>query len=480
MKRVVDTSKRTRREARVAARADGAEGLIRTISHNAGFEADNVDATEIVEIESDGLTFLGAYAVWPGAPGNRTGGWGAEQGATDGKRDAANALAAGLRPRDLLILDLEGDATREQWKAHARAHLGETRFLVDEKHVRARLMYLAGNAAERITGADLDELQGEHPDLLFGSAYDAATRAAAGCAEPSSGWAWEQRPTVSFAGDAYDDGQGDPRLFGAPDSDGIPAPPDTVPTPPPFVRLPGESNGQYIARAARHYSGDSLHTRRDEFAALLSRDGADDPDKAVELATNCATWVCALIFALLDPGPLGDMARALLGASFFFPNGVSKGDSVGRIVFGLMKRLADGTLQRAYVKWDGKTIPPDGAILAWNTPGKNDWHVGIVDESDDAGNVIAHSNHPDFESTEAGGSDNSVNTGTHAPPYLSWGRPLDGWVPPDALPLRPYVPTEAELAATTAAVDAVLHPPARLPTIVPPGAPSPLAGNGER
>jgi hypothetical protein len=244
--------------------------------------------------------------------------------------------------------------------------------------------------------------------------------------DPSSGYVVTQGETITIAGEEFDVDELGDAPFAAVFADDVtfdpPAPFD------PTVRLPGETNGEYIARVAKHYSGDSLHVNRAELAQLLSRSSADDPDKAVALATNCATWACSVLFACLAEDAAQE--RAVLGASFFQANGQSKGDSMGRLVYGLA---------RAYKKNYG-TVPPDGAVLHWKTPGVNNDHAGIVDESDDAGVIAAHSNHPDIETTEAGGSDNSVNTGTHTPPYLSWGRALEGWLEPDLLPLRPFMP----------------------------------------
>ncbi len=107
----------------------------------------------------------------------------------------------------------------------------------------------------------------------------------------------------------------------------------------------------------------------------------------------------------------------------------------------------------AYVKWDGKTIPPLGAILHWRRVGNDDhegietWHPGIVGGASADGTLLVHSNTPsDIQTTEAGGSNNSVNTGIHTPPYLSWGRGLDGYLVPDLLPFP--LPSAGELDGT--------------------------------
>jgi hypothetical protein len=188
-----------------------------------------------------------------------------------------------------------------------------------------------------------------------------------------------------------------------------------------FYRLPGERAGIYIARIAQMFSGDSLSVNEEDLAFLLSRGGIDDPKKAVRLKTNCATWACSILFACGLRGPV---------AESFFRDGtdISRGDSVSRIVYGY---------PRAYIVNAPGKQPGVGAVLHWGTPGINNDHVGIVDESYDGGDLMVHTNTPidklTIETTEAGGDNNSVNTGLHSPPYYSWGRQLMGWDDPDLL-----------------------------------------------
>jgi len=173
--------------------------------------------------------------------------------------------------------------------------------------------------------------------------------------------------------------------------------------------LPGESPGQKLARIVRHYVGCSLSSRADELGRLVAR-GVDDPARVVQIRTNCG------LFAL------GVMAEAgvddpILDRKYY------DGAAIG-----WLRQI--GLNRKALVKYAGPTGPQPqiGALLRYNTAGKNDDHVEWLLSDVDAHGYAEHA---------GGGRTNNAITlvGPQAPNsagLVTWnyGRPLvEFWDP---------------------------------------------------
>ena len=431
----LDTSARCSRAQYAAAVAAGYTEFVRCVGGS-----QPPTAEEIADCVAAGGRLRGVYFIYPQDGTNPRDHRPldpacADKGKRDGEAMRAVALALNLGADRFLAFDLEGNASAEEWRAYADEALCAVEDLPCELW-----LYDGVVAASTLTTEQKDWLTKNHPRVKWWTA------GAYGAHPPSAGYVASQVKDDVTIGEGAGRQDWDENEY-------VEAQPATSSTAPSWPRQPGESNGQYVARVARHYSGDSLSVNRAELAALLSRGGVDDPEKAVTLATNCATWACSVLYACGLRGPVAE--------SFFYENGVSKGDSVGRIVFGY---------PHAWVYWDGKTVPPCGAVLGW-AAGTSDWHVGVVDAATPEGTLTVHT-------TESGGTNNSVNSGTHEPPYYSWGRPLRGWLDPEKLALAAYVEPAPD-PMLPGVVQAILDGEQRLPGLVP-GVDSPLAGVGER
>lgn len=122
--------------------------------------------------------------------------------------------------------------------------------------------------------------------------------------------------------------------------------------------LPGETPGQKISRIVRKYVGCSLSERVDELGALVAR-GVDDPKSVVGIKTNCGMFALGVLaeagaqHAMLDHKYVSGMAIAWviqiardLEALVAVPNPLPVGFKI-----------------------------PQGALLHYGTPGKNNDHV---------------------------------------------------------------------------------------------------------
>lgn len=387
-----------------AKRAQGCTFLLRAFGHRLRPDQD-ISSGEMARILGKGWRLALYQVYW-------TGPWSAADGAAQGALAAAKARE--LAWDGPTCLDLEGAFPDPAGAfAHAMAWSGQG----------VPMPVLYGAYALPFTTAQLDQLL--TPRDQGGGGY-LAYWTPGGTALPSRGPALRQHQQVNAPFPHDPDEVVGPGMMFADNGGGVPP------------RALGESAGQYLARLARPYAGCSLTVRRDELAQLVSRGGVDDPAQMVQASTNCATFLLGLLW--LAGCRLPCVARRYLGGP---------PDAMGRLVYELGKNRG------AYVPWKpGNPAPPLGAILHWAIPGTNDDHVGLC-ESEQAA-VLGVGGSLIFVDSgvteEAGGAGNSVNMGHHDARWLSWGRPLQGYIDPARIPCRAAVVQPGDAAAARAAL----------------------------
>ena len=166
---------------------------------------------------------------------------------------------------------------------------------------------------------------------------------------------------------------------------------------------PGEAPADRLVRILRTFVGCSLHSRRDDLGRLVAR-GVDDPEAVVTIATNCGTTALGIM-------ALAGVDHALLSAPYRSGMAIAWLRTIGRDL---------GALN----PYSPSNPPKPGALLRYNTLGKNDDHVEWLLGPLGADGAADHGG--------GGRADNAITEGT-GPVLASWGRPLVEWWDPDRL-----------------------------------------------
>lgn len=186
--------------------------------------------------------------------------------------------------------------------------------------------------------------------------------------------------------------------------------------------LPGESPGQKLARIVRSYAGCSMSFRADDLGALVAR-GVDDPNVVIHVTTNCGMFA------------LGVMAQAGVNSPILDRKYVTG------MAIAWLREI--GLKLGALLQYTGPHGPQPklGALLRYNTAGKNDDHVEWMLSDIDAGGHAEHG---------GGGRTNNAITvcAADAPNnagLVTWnyGRPLVEFWDPDKLGIE-IVPADSE------------------------------------
>lgn len=167
---------------------------------------------------------------------------------------------------------------------------------------------------------------------------------------------------------------------------------------PVFPLVPGEPPGDRLARLVRQYDGSSLHSRREELAALVGR-GVDD-ESVIAIKTNCAMFALGILAA-------AGCTHHLLSRQY--ENGMA---------FAWLVQIGDDLDAWRDPAKDG--APVTGAVLWYELAGQNDDHAEFL--VDVSGPVHGGGGRPDNAITVAVG-----------PVALSCGRPIHRWLDPSAL-----------------------------------------------
>lgn len=176
--------------------------------------------------------------------------------------------------------------------------------------------------------------------------------------------------------------------------------------------LPGESAGEKLARIVKYYAGCSLSARVEELGKLVAR-GVDDPGRVVGIKTNCGMFALGVMAEAGVDDPLLDKPYVTgMAIGWLRQIGINRG--------ALVKLEHPGML--------GVHKLPVGALLRYNTAGKNNDHVEWLLSEPDA---KAHAQHG------GGGRTNNAITVTAADAaanagLITWnfGRPLvEYWDP---------------------------------------------------
>lgn len=193
--------------------------------------------------------------------------------------------------------------------------------------------------------------------------------------------------------------------------------------------LPGETPGQKLARIVRSYAGCSLSVRAAELGTLVGR-GIDDPARAITIKTNCG------MFALGVMAQAG-VASAILDRPYLSGTGLALGANaiawlreLGTKLGALVKLPVPGVLNSL---GEGHR-PVLGALLRYNTAGKNDDHVEWLLSDPD---LIGHAEHG------GGGRTDNAITVSKAPDLITWnyGRPLVEYWDPSKLGIEVLLAT---------------------------------------
>ncbi len=201
--------------------------------------------------------------------------------------------------------------------------------------------------------------------------------------------------------------------------------------------LPGESPGQKLVRIVRHYAGCSLTARADELGALVAR-GVDDPARAVTIKTNCGMFAMGVMAQAGVASPV--LERRYLSANGLAPgaNAIVWLRELGTKLGALVKLPVPGVINSL----GAGHKPPPGALLRYNTAGKNDDHVEwLLSEVD----VTGHAEHG------GGGRTNNAITlcaadAPNSAGLITWnyGRPLVEYWDPNKLGIE-FVPVGSDI-----------------------------------
>lgn len=170
--------------------------------------------------------------------------------------------------------------------------------------------------------------------------------------------------------------------------------------------LPGESPGEKLARIVRSYAGCSLDHRVAELGKLVAR-GVDEPGRVVRVKTNCGMF------------SLGVMAEAGVDDPLLDTPYVN-GEAIA-----WLRRI--GFNRKALVSYTGARGPQPrlGALLRYNTAGKNDDHVEwLLSEVDAVGQAV-HGG--------GGRTNNAITIAAKSIIAWNYGRPLVEFWDPDLL-----------------------------------------------
>ena len=158
-----------------------------------------------------------------------------------------------------------------------------------------------------------------------------------------------------------------------------------------------------IIEIVKSYIGDSLVNNKDDLAELIAR-GVDDPNKVVQIKTNCGLF-CLGVWCLVG------VQHDLLKTKY-----VS-----GQAIAWVRKIAIDKKALRIYPK-DGPPIA--GAALHYYTPNKNDNHIELLLSDPDENMNAEHG---------GGGRTNNAITSSTSDIKTNYYRKLQEWIDPIAL-----------------------------------------------
>jgi hypothetical protein len=158
-----------------------------------------------------------------------------------------------------------------------------------------------------------------------------------------------------------------------------------------------------IIEIVKSYVGDSLIHNKEDLALLTAR-GVDDPNKIVQITTNCGLFTLGVWWAV-------GVQHELLKRKY----------KSGMAIAWVRQIAQDKKALRSYPK-DGLPIP--GATMHYYTPGKNDDHVEFLLESPNNKHLALHGG--------GGRPQNAITSGT-GDIILNSNRKLMAWIDPVAL-----------------------------------------------
>jgi hypothetical protein len=178
---------------------------------------------------------------------------------------------------------------------------------------------------------------------------------------------------------------------------------------PQYAFVPGESNGQRLARIVKDFVGCSLSSGKDRLKALVCRGVETDwnAESVVRISTNCATTALGVLAAGCGDVDTARGVHPLLATPY----------KIGMAVAWLQKI---GTDLGAWVPWKKGDPIPVGA-LCWYDGGGNNVHVEWKTAEPD-------------EHCGGGRPNNAISLGT-SDMSTNAGRPLVRYMNPDVIPL---------------------------------------------
>lgn len=184
--------------------------------------------------------------------------------------------------------------------------------------------------------------------------------------------------------------------------------------------VPGESPRDRMVRWGKKLNGVSLSNRLPELIGLTGK-GVETTEQAaqsVRLRTNCAISALGFLAAIC-----GDVERAKsVHWALATPNKVG-------MSFAWLMMLGNDTGAMVLNKL-GSGAPKPGDILHYGNLGMNNDHAEIL------ASVPTETGHA--ETFGGGRPNNAITYGETDHVYMSWSRPLIGWISLDLLPL-PFV-----------------------------------------
>jgi hypothetical protein len=158
-----------------------------------------------------------------------------------------------------------------------------------------------------------------------------------------------------------------------------------------------------IVELVKSYIGDSLTHNKDDLALLTARQ-VDDPDKIVQIKTNCGMFALGIWWA-------AGVKHELLNTKY----------KSGMAIAWVRRIAIEKNALRTYPK---NGPPVAGSLLHYFTPGKNDSHVEFCLSNPDKNMVAEHGG--------GGRPDNAITSGI-SDIKTNYYRRLQEWVDPVAL-----------------------------------------------